>query len=226
MLPFVLTGCGDAQPVADDGHGQLTSPACRSGTAAAVPVARADLDGDGVPEQIDYVPASGHCGALLSATVAGHDGSVALDDDLVVQARASFAISIPGRDGEVAVLQQQHPRGGFQVLMLAWTAGAGLSTLEVDDHPVFPFVATDTESMPLSAHCVRDGFVIARGRRHTPVGVVPAWDVDQTRYTVNGDTTTAGGTEESADNVLEKDFRTRYRDLVRHSLFANCRVDR
>jgi hypothetical protein len=161
---------------------------------------------------------------MLSATVQGRSGSTVLDEDLPIRPADSFAISVPGRSGDVAVVVQKHPRGGFQVVLLAWSAGAGLSTLGVGNAPVFPFVATDVEPDPISARCVQDGFEIDQARRHEPVGVVPAWDVYRTRYTVNGTTTTAEPTEEIADNVLEKQLRTGYRDLLRHALFENCRA--
>lgn len=222
-LPLLVAGCGDDKAVRDDADGHVSTPACPS-DAASVEVARVDLDGDGTADPIGFAPATSRCAASVTASVAGHAGGVVLDDDLEIRPGTAFAITIPGREGEVAVLRQEHPRGGFQVVLLAWSAGAGLTTLNVDDRPVFPFVATDAESTPLSARCVDDGFVITNARRHEPIGVAPAWDVDETRYTVNGTSTVAGHTTEVADNVLEKDFRTKYRALTSYSLFANCRV--
>jgi hypothetical protein len=224
VAPLVVTGCGDEKPVADDGRGQFASPVCPSTPASTVEVGRVDLDGDGAPDPIGYVASTAQCAASLTATVGGRDGAVVLDDDLAVRPGTSFGISVPGRDGDIAVVRQEHPRGGFQVVLLAWSAGSGLSTLNVDNRPVFPFVATDTESTPLSARCVDGGFVLTQARRHEPIGVAPAWDVDETRYTLNGTSTTAGPTEEIADNVLEKDFRMKYRALTSYSLFANCRA--
>jgi hypothetical protein len=226
LAGLLVTGCGTSGDAPDAAGTASTAPATACPTAGdgAVVVAHADLDGDGAAEAVTYSPATAGCGPLLSATVQGTSGSVALDDDLPIRPADSFAISVPGRSGDVAVVVQKHPRGGFQVVLLAWSAGAGLSTLNVDDHPVFPFVATDVEPSPITARCVRDGFEIDQARRHEPVGVVPAWDVERTRYTLNGTTTTAGRTEEIADNVLEKQLRADYRDLLRHVLFENCRA--
>ncbi len=222
VCSLVAAGCGD-EPTAHEPGGIASAPACPSSAAGAVAVARVDLDGDGVPDQVTSVPATRTCGPLLTASVGGHADSVVLDDDLAVAPGRSFAITVPGRDGNVAVLRQDHPRGGFQIVLLAWTAGAGLSTLDIDDRPVFPFVATDVETTPLMARCVADGFEITLARAHEPMGVVPAWDLERTTYTLNGDTVSKGATTEVADNVLDKQLHRNYRALVSYQLFADCR---
>ena len=221
----LAAGCGDDHPVADDGDGQFASaPACASTSAGTADVARADLDGDGTPDTIAFHPSTGSCGPFLSAAVNGKESTTTLDDELAVGPDGSFAVRIPGRSGDIAVLRQEHPRGGFQIVLVAWSAGAGLSTLNVDERPLFPFVATDVESTPLTARCVEGGVEIIQARRHEPIGVVPAWDVERTTYTVNGTTVTRGGTTQVADNVLDKQLRARYADLVHHRLFENCRA--
>lgn len=221
----LTAGCGNEDPVADDGDGQFASaPACPSTSDGTADVARADLDGDGTPDTIAYHPSTGSCGPYLSAAVSAEETTTTLDDDLAVESDGSFAVRIPGRSGDIAVLRQEHPRGGFQIVLVAWSAGAGLSTLTVDDHPVFPFVATDTESTPLTARCVEGGIEITQARRHAPIGVVPAWDVERTTYVVNGTSATAGPAQEVADNVLDQQLGAKYADLVHHRLFENCRV--
>jgi len=224
LTGLLVAGCGQDDS-APDMVGTAPPEACPSTRDDGVVVARADLDGDGTADPITYLPATAHCGALVSSTVHGTSASTMLDDDLPVRPADSFAISVPGRAGDVAVIVQQHPRGGFQVVLLGWSAGAGLSTFNVDGRPLFPFVATDVEPAPIAARCVQDGLEIDQARRHEPIGVVAAWDIDRTRYTLNGTTATAGATQEIADNVLEKELRTEHRDLVRQSLFENCRTD-
>jgi hypothetical protein len=223
LAGLLVAGCGN-DDADHEAAGTAPATACPSSRGDAVVVAHADLDGDGAADEVSYLPATAHCGSLLSATAAGSQGSVTLDQDLPVRPGDSFAISVPGRTGEIGVLVQKHPRGGFQVVLLAWSAGAGVSTLNVDSHPLFPFVATDVEPAPITARCVPNGLEIDQGRRHEPIGVVPAWDIDRTRYTLNGTSVTAGPTEEIADNVLEKQLRTDHRDLVRQALFENCRA--
>jgi hypothetical protein len=155
----LLTGCGStADP---DAVGTASNHACldADARAKAVEVLRLDLDGDGKAEPVSYVPRTPTCAPLVIATVDGHAGSVPLDDDLPVVAARSFAITVPGRVGDLAVLRQEHPRGGFQIVLFSWSGGT-VSTLNADDAPVFPFVATDVMETPLSARCVADGFDI------------------------------------------------------------------
>jgi hypothetical protein len=224
LLPALLAGCGDDGPATGGTTGTAPAVACPAARADGVPVVKADLDGDGTAETVEYLPPTASCGAQLAATVAGQRSVTALDEEIPVRPDESFAIAVPGRSGQIAVVMQVHPRGGFQVQLLGWST-AGLSTFNVDDAPVFPFVATDTDPTPFGARCVPRGIEIDQAVRHEPVGVVPAWDIRRTRYTFNGTSTTAGPTQEIADNVLEKQLRTEHRDLVRHELFTDCRAD-
>jgi hypothetical protein len=223
VVGLLLAGCGQ-HGTPDEPVGTAPATACPPPPADAAVVAQADLDGDGTADSVGYLPATRHCAARLSATVQGEERSVPLDDALPVPADRSFAITVPGRTGDVAVLRQEHPRGGFQVVLLAWSAGAGLTTLGVDGGPLFPFVSTDVEPTPLAARCVPGGFEVLQAKRHEPIGIVPAWDVFRTRYRLNGTSTTADPPEEIADNVLEKQLRSAYPDLLRHALFENCRA--
>ena len=56
------------------------------------------------------------------------------------------------------------------------------------------------------------------------MGVVAAWDVQRTTYTLEDGKVTAGPTEEVADNVLPKQLAGKYPDLVEHAAFASCRA--
>ena len=94
--------------------------------------------------------------------------------------------------------------------------------LSADGKPVFPFVATDVTTDPLTARCTADGFEVLHARAHTPIGVVPAWDVDRTTYTVDGNQVTASAATEIADNVLDEELPKKYADLVGYRLFENC----
>jgi hypothetical protein len=225
-LLATTAGCGStADPDAVGTAPTATNQAClgADARAKAVQVLRVDLDGDGATDPVSYVPRTPTCVPLVLANVGGREGAVPLDDDLPVVPAHSFAITIPGRVGQVAVLQQEHPRGGFRTLLLGWSGGA-VSTFDVDGAPVFPFVATDAPSTPLSASCTTQGFEITEARAHTPIGVLAAWDVYRTPYTVNGNTVTRGASTEIADNVLDRDLAKTYSDLVHHRLFTNCRV--
>ena len=57
---------------------------------------------------------------------------------------------------------------------------------------------------------------------HEPAGVVPAWDIRQTTYTVGADGVTAGAPKEVADNVLPAQLDEKYADLAGHTMFRGC----
>jgi hypothetical protein len=184
---------------------------------------RADLDGDGAAEPVSFSPPSGECPGTLTSPSLEPDAGPILDWDPQPTPRDASVVRIPGRSGDLVVLLEQHARGGFQVHLFGY-AGGTLEELLVDGTPIFPFVATDVPSTPLGATCTADGFEVTEARAHQPVGVVPAWDVDRTSYSVDGNTITEGATTEIADNVLDEQLRTQYRSLVQHSLFENCRA--
>jgi hypothetical protein len=226
VLPLLLAGCGDEPPVIDEGKGQFASPsptACPRG-AGEVLLARADLDGDGRADELSYEPPSGPCpDGGLSSGVAGLRWAPRVGWDASGAARDAAVVRVPGRSGDLVLLREQHPRGGFQAHLYGYADGH-LAELTVAGEPVFPFIATDVLTDPLSARCTDGGFEVLHGRRHQPVGIVAAWDVFRTTYTVDGNTVHTGPTTKVADNVLDRDFATRFPDLVRHALFENCRV--
>lgn len=162
-------------------------------------------------------------GPALSADVDGRAITAHVDGDLPVRDGDLQAVQIPGRTGEVLLVEQQHPRGGFQARLYGYADG-NLAELTVDGEPIFPFVATDVLESPLSARCAPGGFEVTEARAHEPVGVVHAWDIDRTSYSVDGNTVTKGATTEIADNVLDEDLSKKYSDLVHYRLFENCRV--
>ncbi|RNM11144.1 hypothetical protein [Nocardioides pocheonensis] len=224
VLPLLLAACGD---VGGSGAGSSASPsastwACRA-SATPVSVTRADLDGDGSLDEVSFTPASGNCPASLDSSVQGLRAGLVLDWDLAPAGAPATAVRVPGRSGDLVLLLEEHPRGGFQAHLYGFAEGR-LGELTVHDQPVFPFVATDVLSHPIAATCVDGGFEVTEGRAHEPIGVVPAWDVFRTTYRVDGNAVTKGVTTEVADNVLDRDFRVTYPELVRNALFENCRV--
>jgi hypothetical protein len=222
VLLLALSGCGDGGGTGPGSTPTRSTSVCR-GDKVPILVTRADLDGDGTLDEVSFRPASGSCPADLWSSVRGLRAAPTLDWDASAAGSTAAAVRVPGRTGDLVLLLQQHPRGGFQAHLFGYADGR-LAELTVDGRPVLPFVATDVPSDPISTRCVDGGFEATEGRAHEPIGVVPAWDVYRTTYTVDGNAVTEGATTEVADNVLEKDFRTQYADLVRHALFENCRV--
>jgi hypothetical protein len=224
VLPVIVAGCGD--------DGVRTAPAPSPSTAAsrcvssgpAHRVAGADLDGDGTKEVVRLLEADACLDTpLLTSEVDDLPVTAPLANDLTVGAGDVHVVQLPGRTGEVLLVTAQHPRGGFQAHLVGYADGK-LEELTVEGAPVFPFVATDVMTDPVSARCVDGGFEVTQAKAHAPIGVVPAWDVFRTPYFVDGNAVTKGPTTEVADNVLQQNLQRRYRDLVTHELFANCRV--
>ena len=228
VLPLAAGGCGDQRDVLGLRSAPSSSPSTRASSCwdrdDTGPAVDADLDGDGRPESVTYTRRTDCSGGpALVADVGGHPVSAPVAGELPVTRGNMRVISVPGRTGDVLVVEQHHPRGGFQARLYGYANGT-LAELTVGGEPVFPFVATDTLTDPTSARCVDRGLEVTHARAHTPLGVVPAWDVFRTTYTLDGNTVSEGATQEIADNVLEKDFRATYRKLVDYSLFENCRA--
>ena len=228
---FLVAGCGSADPeeksTAGGGADAATTTvgACAADSqevTGARTVASVDLDGDGQKEDVKLTSAGGKCPSLLFAKQG--DGYVVTKAAVPAPPVASaFAVTVPGQDAQLLVTRQEHPRGGFQLRVYAAGAGA-LTELKKDGETLFPFVATDVEEHPASIDCSDQGIVVTEAVPHEPVGVVAAWDVQRTTYTLEDGKVTAGPTEEVADNVLPKQLAGKYPDLVKHSAFASCRA--
>src|SRR5690242_11667941 len=139
VVPFLLAGCGDEPPVIDSGHGQFASPSptgCAH-DARAVPLVKADLDGDGRTDQVDYEPPGDSCPGGLTSTVRGLRWAATVDWDASGAARDAVVVRVPGRTGDLVLLKEQHPRGGFQAHLFGYADGR-LAELTVQGSPVFP----------------------------------------------------------------------------------------
>ncbi len=230
VLVAALAGCGSAEP-AGTAQDATSGLGADGGTASCAPdsavvraaarLTEADLDGDGTPDEVRVTGPGGECGDLLVATVGEESLTVPLADGPAVT--GGYAVALPGRDGQLLVTSADHPRGGYQLRVYA-AGEEGLVELRTDAGTLVPFVATDVEEHPFSVECTDGGVVLTEAVTHEPVGVVAAWDVQRTSYTVEGTTVTAGPTDEIADNVLPGQLGRRYPDLVRHSAFAGCRA--
>lgn len=228
---LVLAGCGSAESSDDAASGDkrestpspsATASACGgTGKAQTKALARVDVNGDGTLEQVRLESRPG-CPPALG--VEGLGQLVATDlPDGQPPVRSAYGVTVPGRQGSLVVTRQDHPRGGYQLRVFA-LEGDELSELTVDGNAVFPFVATDVDEQPASIDCADNALVVTKAVPHEPVGVVAAWDVQRTTYTLEGGKVTAGAPEEVADNVLPKQLAAKYPELARHAAFTSCRV--
>jgi hypothetical protein len=234
VAALVLAGCGNQSSGSEDSGGtpesQGTSASQKIGACAADSpevtgartIASVDLDGDGTPETVKLTGSSGTCANTLFTRVGGGYVSTTLGGDGLPLARA-YGVQVPGRDGQLLVTRQEHPRGGFQLRLYAASAGQ-LAELQSDGQSLVPFVATDVQEHPLSVDCTDGGLVLTEAVAHEPIGIVPAWDIKRTTYTLDGTTVTKGATQEIADNVLAHQLGRKFPALVAHEAFAGCRV--
>ena len=197
-------------------------PADSPAVVSARTITTADLDGDGNTEAVKLTAPDGDCANLLFAKVEERFVHAQLPVGGLPLSKA-FAVDVPGQDGALLVTRQDHPRGGFQLRLYA--AGPdGLVELKTDAHPIVPFVALDVQERPLSVDCADGGVVLTEAVAHEPAGVMFAWDIQRTTYAVEGGEVTAGETEEVADNVLPRQLKSKYPELVDYSAFKSCRA--
>jgi hypothetical protein len=230
---LLLAGCGSATK--PEGAGQAPAgheaaakvgrcPADAPAVVGARTVTRADLDGDGRAEAVKLTAADGDCPHLLFAKVSGRYVDAQLPVDAPAVSRA-YAVEVPGREGDLVVTRQDHPRGGYQ-LRLFGAGPEGLVELRDGEHPLVPFVALDVQEHPLSVDCTDGGVELTEAVAHEPPGVVFAWDIKRTTYAVHGSEVTPGTPEEIADNVLPRQLEAKYPELVEHRAFESCRAGR
>jgi hypothetical protein len=223
-----LVGCGSVEPSARP-RGDQPSASPRVGTCApsspavkqARVVADADLDGDAKPDRVRLTAAGSACPDVVFAQVPGGYLSAQVPHGGPPVSSVT-AITLEGRDGALLVVRQDHPRGGFQLRVYAAGPG-GLAEVQAQGEPLVPFVATDVPDHPLSVDCRGDRLLVTEAVAHEPIGIVPAWDVRETAYTLDGSTVGDSSVKEIADNVLPQKLATAYPDLAKHTLFASCR---
>jgi hypothetical protein len=221
---LLASACGQSS-----GTSQAASPA--TGTAigscsatdaevtGAPVVTRADLDGDGAAEDVRLTGSDAKgCAGYLVATVRGRMLGVPLGK--VSPAQGGYStVSVPGRHGQLLVVRETHPRGGFQNHLYGYAGSTIGEVLTKEGSPVLPFVTTDTKGGYLSVTCADNGLVVQQAVPHSPPGVAFAWDVEQKSYTLDGLVATLGDSREVKDNVLDADLEKDYPALVRREAF-------
>jgi hypothetical protein len=185
-------------------------------------VAKADLDGDGQPSTVRLAGSGASpCADRLLA-----DGGVWADvGGLALVPDPATVVHLKGAGAPDLVLlsAEPHPRGGWQPHLFGAGGETGLTEVTSEGGPVVPFVATDGGAPPMTATCTPDGGIsVVTAVAHEPPGVVLAWDVTETTYTVkdgHAETTGSKMVEEAAADPLLRKERP---ELFDGTLFANC----
>lgn len=231
MLLATLAGCGTASEPA--GADRTTEPdlalydGCRADDPAldkAAVVAEADIDGDGTKNEIAHVApdAGSPCGDALFTTFDGEPAATALPAGL----GAVSVLQLVGTPRQLlAVRGEPHPRGGYELTVYGGADGR-IDEVLADGRSLVGFVATDVGGPPATARCTEDGGVATVAATiHEPPGVVLAWDVRTTTYSLVGNR----AVEESLDvdkavpdPVLRKQMPEAFDP---EAYFADCTVD-
>jgi hypothetical protein len=233
-LSLGLAACGSAQPGGQQGASSAPDVRlfgdCRAGDPAlaeADVVAQANLDADGARTEIGYVSprVDGPCAGALVTTLDGAPAAVRLPD-APPSLHDPVVIELRGTDRELLMLHgRPHPRGGYPVHLYGAAHGA-IAEVLADGRPVVGFVATDGGAAPATASCTSDGGIATwMGIAHQPPGVVLAWDLWRTTYTLKGTTATKSSRdlvrEAVADPLLRRDMPELFDP---GAIFADCRA--
>jgi hypothetical protein len=218
LVLATASGCGSSSsdPSARTPPTVSTSELCgaRPGSSSTV---RADVDGSGRSLPVAYVPAQGQCPGFLHVLGLRGPATALVTDDLPVADHGFRAVTVPRRTGQLVLLVQSSPRGGYQAHLFGY-AGSTFAELKVAGAPVLPFVATDTGSAHLTARCTTGGIEVEAARQASR----RTWDLTRTDFLVEGNTVTAGPTVRTGSGVSDLDLRRQHRDLVEDRILTDC----
>lgn len=201
----------DASAGADGGVPGATT-VCSGGKPTTV---AADLTGDGRDVELTFERYT-NCSPVFGTTDGASTVSARVDD-LPLAAHGLRALTVAGRSGQLVLLVQTQPRGGYQAHLFGYADGA-FSELEVAGRPVLPFVSTDTGGSLLTARCAKDGVTVLAAKQASK----RTWDVSLTPYLIEGNRVTQGPTAAVDQGLSDVALRQKYPDLASGTLFADC----
>lgn len=228
----LVAGCGPWERSEDRTAPQAarttSAPALPGGCATddaalmgAARLASVDLDGDGGAEDVRLTSADSGCGELLVAEASGGLASVELEPG-GPPVTGAFAVTVPGRDGQLLVTRAEHPRGGSQ-LRIYGLGERGLAEVVVEGRPIVPFLARDVREHPVSVGCTEGGLVITEAAAGEQADGSFGWEVLRTAYVLEGTEVTAGPVRVLATDVPTARLGDRFPVLARPHMFRGCR---
>jgi hypothetical protein len=225
VLALTLTACaGDAESPGAEALDPATTSSpdvrlfgdCRADDPALSGddidvVAEADIDGSGASNEIAYVDADAGapCANALFTTFDGEPSAVPLEE--APDLDSIEVVQLRDTDRQLLMLRgEPHPRGGY-VLHLFGGAEGQIGEILAQGEPLLGFVATDGGAAPATATCTPDGGIAElTAKTHQPPGVVLAWDVSRTTYSLDGNTARQTSTEQveeaAADPILRDEM--------------------
>ncbi len=210
-----LAGCGSqsstGEPPSATGTPTLFGD-CRADDPSleqAAVLADVDLDGSGVPAEVGWVPpeTASPCSGSLVATLDGEVTALRLGDT-VLEADSARVVQLSGSGRQLLLVHaDQHPRGGYDLRLFGADEGRLGEALQ-DGRPLLGFVATDGGAAPATATCTPEGGIaLFEARTHEPPGIVLAWDVYRTTYSLDGMTAVRVGEDQVRDGIADPTLR-------------------
>lgn len=222
--PLALAGCGEAAPQVPPSAAQWRD--CTTDEFDELPGPLARLRGSGGEAlTVKLGPESGPCaGGLLVRDGSGVAGVDVAPLDL--DPTTARVVTLASHGGEPRQLLRvdggSHPRGGFQPHLFALYDG--ITEVTLDGGPLLPFVATDGGAAPMTARCDDSGGIaVLTATTSEPPGVVLAWDVRRTTYTVEDGEAQSAGTQQIRDHAADPVLRKEIPELFEPTaLLADC----
>jgi hypothetical protein len=118
-----------------------------------------------------------------------------------------------------------HSGGGYQLHLFATLPNDAQVEVLHDKLPVLPFVVTASGGMPMTATCTKNGGIeVLTAETHEPPGVILAWNVTRTTYSIVDATARETSSKligEAADPTLRAQRPEMYDPT---KVFADCTV--
>ena len=236
LASAVLAGCGSQQGASEGGAGDSDSGDVKPGPALrawrdcapdafeAAGGASTTLRHDAWPAQMPLtVPDEGPCAGSLVAS--GRAGVVGVDVEQAELDGDTVRVLDAGDLGDSVLVRVDggvHPRGGFQP-HLYLVGQDSIREVTANDEPIVPFVATDGGMAPTTVRCGDGTIEVVSATTAEPPGVIMAWDVQTTTYSLSVDGARESGSGSLEEDVAEPVLRRDMPELFDPGrLFAGC----
>lgn len=225
VLVLGIAGCGKQT----ESEVQLFGD-CKADDSAlvgATVLAEADVDGNGTMNKISYVAGEsrGPCAGALFTTFDGELSALSMAET-PLDADSADVVQLAGTDRQLLMVREEaHPRGGY-MLHLFGGADGEFGEVLADGEPVVGFIATDGGMPPGTAQCTdAGGIATVTAITHEPPGIVLAWDVTRTTYSLDGNTAEQTSSRQIRTAAADPTLRNEIPQLFDpDGYFADCIV--
>ena len=211
-------GCGDGrQRESPPQAAQFRDCTMRTFDSVGRPVATLHADGDRVPVRL-VPPGARRCPAsLIVRSGSGVSGTRVSGLDL--DPTTARVVKTRGADGqELLALDSRRGPAGVQTHLFTPLA----QEVRVGGHPLLPVIESG-HRVPADATCTAGGGIaVTTAQAHEPPGIVLAWDVTRTTYTLDGGQARGTRSASVARAVADPTLRRQHPELYDGRLLAGC----